>query len=248
MNKNNAHVLLIILIFISIILNSYDFLKSPYYFVKDLIYYPVRALSEKDITISNSLKDSIITGLQEDVNNLLELNKMTLSLNNFDYVNATVISRNREYWFNNLTINKGKKDGINIDMAVIDSNGLIGRISSVGDNTSTVKLITTNDTISKVSAVILSKQEKVYGIINGYDSENNLLHLIITDNIEIEKGALVETTGMGGIFPSNILIGTVYDTFKKNDGVTNIVRVKPSSNIEGERYVAVIERREISNN
>ena len=134
-------------------------------------------------------------------------------------------------------------------MAVIDANGLIGRISKTDNNWSVVKLITTSDTTNKVSALIRTSKGKIYGIINGYNSRDNLLNLIITDNpSDISKGDKVETTGMGGIFPSNILIGTVFDIIKDDDEVTNIVRVVPSGNVEGEKYVAVLQRKEISNN
>ena len=163
-----------------------------------------------------------------------------MSLATFNRINATIIERNREYWFNNITINKGSNDGINLDMAVIDTNGLIGRISSVSDNMSVVKLITTNDTKNKISAVI---NNKVYGIINGYDNKNNYLELIITELTEIKEGSIVETTGMGGVFPSGILIGKVHDVVKKDD-ITRVARVIPSGNINGEKYVSVLQRKE----
>lgn len=236
-----------LLFLIAIVLNNFNYLLYPYNKLKDLLYYPVKALKSDEIDLSNNLKTSIIDGLKEDNEKLLKLNKLSESLNNFNYIKATIISRNREYWFNNITINKGSSDGIIPDMAVIDENGLIGRISSVTDNTAVVKLITTNDTKNKISAVIKNGEEKVYGIISGYDNVNNLLNLIITENKNILKESVVETTGMGGVFPSSILIGKVYDTIKDNDGVTNIVRVIPSGNIEGERYVIILQRKEIIN-
>lgn len=247
MERKTPFFLLGLLLLIAFIANNFDYLLYPYHLMKDVFYYPVNALYENsEFTISNTLTDNIITGLKEDIENLLKLNNLKESLSDFDYIKATVISRNREYWFNNLTINKGKSDGIDVDMAVIDANGLMGRISSVTNDTAIVKLITTNDINNKVSAVIMSDKEKIYGIINGYDSKNNLLSLIITDNKEIIKNSKVETTGMGGVFPSNILIGYVYDTIKDDDGITNIVRIIPSSEI-GARYVAILKRKEISN-
>ena len=235
-----------LLFLVAIILNNFNYLLYPYNKLKDLLYYPVKALKSEEIELSSNVKTSIIDGLKEDNESRLKLSKLKQSLNNFNYIYATVISRNREYWFNNITINKGTSDGINIDMAVIDTNGLIGRISNVTDNTSTIKLITTNDTKNKISAQIKNGEEKVYGIISGYDSTNNLLNLIINSNKSILKDSIVETTGMGGIFPSNILIGKVFDTVKDEDGVTNIVRVIPSANIEGERYVVILQRKEIT--
>ena len=235
---------LLILAYFTII--SQTSLLKPFYYLKDILFSPVHAI-DNNINLSYEFENNIINNLQEDIEELNKLNNITLSISNYDLINATVISRNMEYWFNNLTINKGKSDGIDVDMAVIDSNGLIGRISMVTNKTSTVKLITTNDTKNKISAVIHNDKDKIYGIINGYDLENNLLNLIITYNKVINKDSMVETTGMGGIFPKGILIGKVLDVIKKEDGVTNIVRVIPSSNIEGERYVSVLHRKEISN-
>lgn len=222
-------------------------LLIPFNYLKDLLFSVVHA-DTKDISLSSEFEENIINSLKEDINELKKLNNITLSISEFDKVNATVIERNREYWFNSITVNKGSSDGIEVDMAVIDSNGLIGRIEKVTNNTSMIKLITTNDTKNKVSALIKNKNEKIYGIINGYDNKNNLLNLIITDNKKIEEGSIVETTGMGGVFPGGILIGKVYDEIKKDDGVTNVVRVRLSSNIEGEKYVSILKRQKDASN
>ena len=222
-------------------------LFSPFYAIKDLLFLSVHANTPK-MDLSSGFKDSIINNLKEDIKELEKLNNITLSISDFEMINATVISRNRDYWFNTLTLNKGKSDGIDIDMAVIDSDGLIGRVSMVTNNTSVVKLITTNDVKSKISAVIHTTNDDIYGIINGYDNDNGLLSLIIMENEIIDKNSLVETTGMGGVFPRGILIGKVYDTIKKEDGITNVVRVKLNSNIKGERYVSVLSRKKVSSN
>ena len=245
MKLKSPFLLLILLIFTYLTIVHSSFIIKPFNYIKDLLFYSVHAYTS-DLIFSSDLADSIISSLIEDINNLKKLNNINLSISEYDIINATVIERNREYWFNTLTINKGSADGIKIDMSVIDSNGLVGRISMVNKYSSQVKLITTNDTKNKISAVI--KANNVYGIINGYDYSNNYLYLTITDNKQIDIGSKVETTGMGGVFPSGILIGNVIDIIKKDDGITNIVRIKPSSNIEGERYVSIIKRKEIINN
>ena len=234
--------LIVLLFYISIVYP--DKLLIPINYIKDYLLYPVKAI-DNEYNASCEEKDNLIDSLKKEINNLQKINNIKMSLTDFNYINATIISRNREYWFNSLTINKGSSDGISVDMAVIDENGLIGRVSSVTKNTCEVKLITTNDINNKISAVI---NNKVYGIISGYDKENDLLNMIINKYEEIEKDSKVLTTGMGGVFPSGIIIGKVYDIIKKEDGVTNVVRVRPISNIEGEKYVSVLQRKEISNN
>ena len=244
--KYKSPFLLLVLLIISYLTIFHNGFKL-FNYLKDLLFYPVHAITS-NISLSNEVSDSINNNLKEEINELKKLNNINLSISEFNMINGTIIERNREYWFNNLTINKGSIDGIELDMAVIDSNGLIGRISMVNKYSSIVKLITTNDTKNKVSAVIQNNKEKIYGIINGYDSSKNLLYLTINDNKNILENSKVETTGMGGVFPSGILIGKVVDVIKKEDGVTNIVRVKPSSNIEGERYVSVLSRKKDINN
>ena len=237
--------LLIILLIISYLTIVYPSnLIKPFNFVKDLLFSPVHG-KEAGVKLSKEFENVIIDNLKEDIKALEKVGNISLSISDYDTVNATVISRNREYWFNTITINKGISDGLSLDMAVIDSDGLIGRISEITNNTSVVKLITTNDVKHKVSAVI--KNKNIYGIINGYDSKNNLLHLIV-DDIDIIKNSKVETTGMGGVFPRGILIGKVFDIVKKDDEVTNVVRVSLSSDIKGERYVSILLRKKNTNN
>ena len=247
MKLKSLWLLIVLLIITYFTIVSPTKVLKPFFYLKDLLFSPVKAI-KNDINLSNGEEESIIEALKDDIAELQKLNNINLSISDFDIINATIISRNIEYWFNSLTINKGKSDGITVDMAVIDSDGLIGRVSMVTDNTATIKLITTNDTKNKVSALIRDNDEKIYGIISGYDSENNLLNLTISSNKKIKEGSMVSTTGMGGVFPSGIPIGKVFDEVKNSDGVTNIVRVTPSSNIEGEKYVAVLSRKKVSNN
>lgn len=244
--KYSFLILLIILIFYISIVYPNKIINSLG-IVKDYLLYPVKAI-DSELLLSNETKDNIILELKKEISELQKISDIKMSLTDYNYINATIIERNREYWFNSLTINKGKDSGVDIDMAVIDSNGLIGRISNVTKNTSIVKLITTNDINSKISAVIELDDKKIYGIISGYNINDNLLNLIINNYEDIPNDSKVLTTGMGGVFPRGILIGKVVDVIKKEDDVTNVVLVKPISNIEGERYVSVLQRKEISNN
>lgn len=214
-------------------------LLYPYYFIKDIITYPVHAITKNEnICLSSDLEMGINSSLNDEITNLKKLLNIKTVLSEFNYINATVIERNREYWFNTLKIDKGKKDGVKLDDAVISSDGLIGRISAISEYTSDIKLITTNDTNNKISVVIKDDSD-IYGITNGFDGE---YLKVIVNNKEDLKG-MVYTTGMGGIFPSGILIGEVYKVSKAMDDVTTIVLVKLASNIEGERYVSVLQRK-----
>ena len=250
MIKLRTIIIIVIIYVITYLSISFDInILYPYYLFKDIILYPVHALTDsKELVISNTFHDSIITNLQNEINELKELNNIENVLSDFNYVNATVISRNREYWFNTITIDKGKKNGLKENMAVVDSKGLIGRTTNVREFTSDIKLITTNDVTNKTSVVIKNKDKDVYGILNGYDEKLDLLKIIINEKIDVYEKMKVETTGMGGIYPRGILIGEVFDMIMGDDEVTTIVRVHPSSKIEGERYVSVLQRKEVLDN
>lgn len=220
-------------------------LLYPYYLLKDYLLYPVLALKDENvIEISNNQLESIIKELENDLSELKKLMEIKTVNSDFSIINASVIERNRTYWFNSLTIDKGKNDGIELDMAVINQDGLIGRISKVNELTSEIKLITTNDVNSKISVVIDNNGTNIYGILNGYDSDKNELKVTLTTkNIDIINGSLVKTTGMGGIFPSGINIGMVVNSQSDKYDVGKQVFIKPIIDSVNIRYVGVLKRK-----
>ena len=100
-------IIILILYCISVISINYDInILYPYYFIKDLILYPVRAMaSTNDLIISNEFKEERISNLEEEIKELKKITEVDNILTEFNNINATVIERNREYWFNSLTIN-----------------------------------------------------------------------------------------------------------------------------------------------
>ena len=198
----------------------------PYYYLKDIILYPVHALEkEKDFSLSDDLELGINNSLKNEINELKKLNSINIVLSDFNRINATIIEKNREYWFNNVTIDKGLLDGIKKDYAVVDANGLIGRIENVRKHTSDIKLITSSDTKNKVSVLIKDGQKTVYGITRGYNYQDNHLDVVLLSHDEIKKESLVYTTGLGSVFPSGILIGKIDYITKDSDEVTRLAKV-----------------------
>ena len=130
-------------------------------------------------------------------------------------------------------------------MAVISGEGLIGRVQKVSKTTSEIKLITTNDINSKISVTIQSADDTIYGIMSGYDSQENLLEISSTNkDIENLEGSKVYTSGMGGIFPSGILIGEVFKIEEDKYDVSKTIKVTPASNFSNFRFVKVLIRKE----
>jgi rod shape-determining protein MreC len=243
--KAKTFVILILVYLISFIAIKTNInLFYPYYMLKDIIFYPVKAV-EENIKLDKDLEDGINEEMKNEFEELKKLNDLSSTLIDFSKVSALVIERNKMYWFNTITINKGTSSGIKEDMAVINGSGLIGKINKVGKNTSEVKLITTNDTNHKISVMIKTGNDTIYGILSGYDNTKNTLQITsVNKTIEIEENSKVYTSGMGGIFPSGILIGTVKDTIPDKYDVSKIIEVTPSSDINNTKFVNVLIRKE----
>lgn len=180
----------------------------------------------------------------KEMKKLLELNNTT---SEYEYLNATVINRNVGYWYNNLVIDKGKTSGIDKDMIVMVADGLIGKISKVGNFTSTVKLLTNNDTASSLSVKINIGDKYVFGILKGYDSESKRLIVEgVSGNDEIPLNSEVVTTGLSDNSPSGVLIGKVTKIKTDNFDLARIIEVESNVNFDDINYVTVLKRKDNS--
>lgn len=109
-------------------------------------------------------RKNVNTSLEEEIQELKDVLDLNRTLTEYTPINATILSRNKSYWFNQIMIDKGSKDGIKKDMAVVTKNGLIGKISRVYPHSSEIKLITSDDVNYKVSVTIKTGNGDSYAI------------------------------------------------------------------------------------
>src|SRR5574344_108147 len=184
-----------------------------------------------------------INELELEINKLKKLSEIDKTLSEYSYLNANVISRNVGYWYNTITINKGLKSGVSNDLAVITSDGLIGKVINVTNLTSTIKLLSSTDLNMKISVKIKTDDDYIYGLLTGYDTKTKLYTIEgVSYTGEIEKGSVVTTTGMSEIFPSGILIGEVEMREKDNFDLAPIIKVKTNVNYDSLSFVTVLKR------
>jgi rod shape-determining protein MreC len=138
-----------------------------------------------------------------------------------------------------VTIDKGESAGIQEDMAVITSKGLIGKVKHVSKFTSTVQLISASDRTNRISAKIQQSKD-IFGLIEGYDVENQTLLLKrIPSNAKVAKGQVVVTSGLGGVFPDGLPIGTVTKVERDEYGLTQTAYVKPLADFDDINHVII---------
>jgi len=122
---------------------------------------------------------------------------------------AEVVTRDSSTWWRTVTINRGKQEGIETDMPVVTDEGLIGKTTTVSDSISVVLLV--SDENCKVASSVEGSREQ--GIVSGERVTaglNPLLNLnFLSKQADLKPGQKVYTSGVGGVFPSGLLIGVV---------------------------------------
>ena len=184
--------------------------------------------------------------LRKQLNSLKNELQIENTLNEYEYLNATVINRNITTWYNIITVDKGSYNGVTPDMVVVNSSGLIGKVISTTTFTSDVRLITTSDTNNKISIRVSDGKNSVNGLIKNYNYKTGLLEVEGISNTEkIGPDAYVYTSGLGGIFPSGILIGRVTDIKTDEYDLAKMLDVTPVANFDDINYVAILKRKEL---
>lgn len=184
----------------------------------------------------NTLKDE-----NERLEEELELRQ---SLTEFRTISGTVISRSPDNWVDQLVVDRGSQDGVEVGMPVMSGNGLIGRISETNPTSSKVVLLTNiEQTSNQVSSEVIMEDETVYGIISDYNNETDrLLMSQITSTLEIDEDSLVTTSGLGGAIPRGLVIGKVDEVSMDSHGLAQQVYVTPSADFNNIRFVTIIHR------
>lgn len=185
--------------------------------------------------------------LRRQNESLKEALDMKESLYDMNVIPALVIHRSPDRWNDFVGINKGEQHGIEPDMAVITSNGLVGKVKQVSQFTSTIQLLKDHDRTNRISAMVDTEEEEIYGFIEGFDEQTGALLLRKIEAVaEIEVGQTVVTSGLGGIFPQGLLIGEVLRVESDEYGLTKNALVKPSASFHNLDYVMIIKRGAVS--
>jgi rod shape-determining protein MreC len=161
----------------------------------------------------------------------------TILKQQYTYIPAEVVNNSVNRRNNYLTLNRGYKQGITSDMAVITSNGIIGYTKDVSANFCTVLSILNKD--AKISAKIKRFGELGSLIWEGGDYRFGLLQDIGT-HVKILKGDTIVTSNFSDIFPSNIVIGTVESFAPREGGEFYNIKVKYSGNLKNVTHVYII--------
>jgi len=195
-------------------------------------------LKEQELAKEKQLQVEIDTLIVEN-NDLKKLLKIEENYNHFTKVYANIITRSYDNWNETFDINKGTKDGIELRQTVISEKGLVGYISAVEENTSTVTTILDPSTsvsveISNINMLALIKGD--FGLMS--NSEVKLVNIPI--DTELTEGEKIYTSGIGGLYKKGIPIGVIKTVKNKKNEIDRYAIVETFVSLDSLDMVSVI--------
>ena len=170
-------------------------------------------LKNRNSELEQSLRE--LESIKAENETLKEYLNLTEKYGEYETIPAYIINKDISNYSKTIIINVGSNDGIKENMTVIADEGLVGHVVSVTDTTAQVQTII--DTGSSVSSTMSSTDESI--VCKGtLDSTTELKAMYIPTDYNIIQGDSIETSGLGGIYPKGVHIGTV----KKVESTKNI--------------------------
>jgi rod shape-determining protein MreC len=157
----------------------------------------------------------------------------------YQTVVARVIARDPSMWFDSVTLDKGRWSGVDVNMPVITSGGIVGRVVSTSPWSSQVMLIT--DEKSGAGAVVGQLgQSNAIGSIKGM-GENGLLEMRYVSGMEkVQTGDTVTTTGQDAIYPPGYNVGEIVEVRPGSATQSPVIRIRPGAGLDRLKEVAVL--------
>ncbi len=161
-------------------------------------------LKQRNSELEQSLRE--LENVKSENETLKEYLDLTEKYGEYSTVPAYIINKDISNYSKTIVINVGTDDGIEENMTVIADQGLVGHVISVTNDTAKVRTIV--DTSSSVSCLLSTTDESI--VCKGtLEEESALKAMYIPDDDGIIQGDSVETSGLGGIYPKGIHVGSI---------------------------------------
>ena len=159
-----------------------------------------------------------------------------------EYLAAAVIGKDPSPFLQYIIIDHGSDDGVQYGMPVVTQQGLVGRITAVTASASRVQLI--NDSASSVNVTIQSQDEDALavGTITG-----DITLEMVDQSVSLSPGDILLTSGLGGNYPSDILVGQILNVEKTENDLFQTAYIQPVVDFSTLRAVLVITNFQTTN-
>ena len=229
------------------------FMTAPFQFVaKTALLFPSRIISAVLLNTHNFFSflvnakkvDQENIELKEKIASLEAKNNLyEIKISDYDrmfkykplssrFVMSRVIARDPTNWFKMISVDRGRDDGISENMPVLNSMGIVGRISTVENVFSNVLLAI--DKESRISAIVSGTRE--LGIVEG--TGHGMIIKFFSRTTQASPGDLVLTSGFGGVFPKGLVLGNI--TSVNTEGLEALAHISPQVEFDKLEEVLVL--------
>jgi rod shape-determining protein MreC len=151
---------------------------------------------------------------------------------------AEIVGKDPSLWFRTFTINRGSSDGVQKGMPVVTVEGVVGQVLTSSPNYSKVLLATDPNSAIEV----ITQKTRVQGIVKGLGRDAFGLHYVLKSG-EVVKGDYVLTSGLGGVFPKGLMVGTVSEVMKSRRGMFQTIEIEPAVDFSQLEYLIIIMKK-----
>ncbi len=169
----------------------------------------------------------------KEITGLKELNE------DFEFQPAGVIARDPDDRFGSFTIDIGTLHGISVRDPVVTGAGLIGYISKVGPTYAQVTTILSPDCNVGAMEIRTKDTGNITGTVE-YAAEGLTKFELLPRETEVQEGDIVVTAGTSGLFPQNLVVGTVEEVALEQSGITRYAVIRPVTEISEVKNVFVL--------
>ena len=149
---------------------------------------------------------------------------------------AEILTTETDIYRQQVVINQGQSDGVYVGQPIIDEKGVVGQVIAVGETSSRVLLL--SDVTHSIPVQVLRNDVRV--IASGTGRSDELMLDNVPRSVDILKGDLLVTSGLGGRFPEGYPVGIVENVSRDASNYFGTVNVKPLASLERLRYVLLL--------
>ena len=165
-------------------------------------------------------------------------------LSQYQLIPAKVVDNSVHKADNLMTIDKGRADGVEVDMGVACGNGIVGVVYLVSDHYAVV-IPALNASSSRISCAIRGRG--YFGYLHWYGGDASVAYVEdVPRHAKFKLGEWVETSGFSSIFPSGVLVGKIEQAYNSRDGLSYKLKVRLSTDFSCVRDVVVISDKSIA--
>ena len=164
-------------------------------------------------------------------------------LGRYELIPAKVVSNSIDRTDNLMTIDRGRKDGVEVDMGVACGNGVVGVVYLVSDHYSVVMPVLNYH--SRISCSI--RHRGYFGYLKWSGGDASIAYVEdVPRHAKFKRGDWVETSGYSSIFPPGVLVGKIVEVYNSRDGLSYKLKVQLSTDFGNVRDVCVISDKGIA--